>query len=151
MHYADQKRRPHAFEQGMEVLLSSRNIRFTGKGQRKLYPKFLGPFKIIEMIGANAARLQLPVGWKLHDEFHLSLLKQYDGSSSTPIPPPPEIVGDEVFYHVEHILAHRDKSYGKKKVREYLIKWTGYTDDHNSWEPASNLSSDLLKKYSDHK
>jgi hypothetical protein len=41
---------------------------------------------------------------------------------------------------VERILTHRDRLIGRKKVRQYLVKWEGYTDEHNSWEPDGNFT-----------
>ena len=38
-------------------------------------------------------------------------------------------------YKVEQILASHVGDNGL----EYLIKWKGYSDKHNSWEPASNI------------
>ena len=29
----------------------------------------------------------------------------------------------------------------KRGKLEYLVKWSGYTDDHNTWEPKSNLEN----------
>ena len=43
--------------------------------------------------------------------------------------------GKDVEYRVEKILAHRTRK-GQKQV---LIKWKGYPNSFNSWEPASNL------------
>ena len=40
-------------------------------------------------------------------------------------------------YKVEEVLDSRLK-WGKL---EYLVKWSGYTDDHNTWEPESNLEN----------
>ena len=44
-------------------------------------------------------------------------------------------------YSVEKILRHRIRN-GKKQV---LIKWKGYSNSFNSWEPIENLASDLTK------
>ena len=38
-------------------------------------------------------------------------------------------------YEVEQVLD----SQLKRGKLEYLVKWSGYTDDHNTWEPESNL------------
>lgn len=46
-------------------------------------------------------------------------------------------------YRVERILAHRKEG----KVTQYLIKWENYEDSQNSWEPASNVSHDLIQEY----
>ena len=43
---------------------------------------------------------------------------------------------DNAEYRIEKILRRR-KVKGKEEV---LIKWKGYSEDFNSWEPVENLS-----------
>ena len=52
---------------------------------------------------------------------------------------PPEAVEVEGTpeYEVEEVL----NSWLKRGKLEYLVKWFGYTDDHNTWEPESNLGN----------
>ena len=66
--------------------LSSRNLVPAGKGKRKPFPKFLGPFLIEEMVGENAAKLRLPDTWRIHDVFHVSLLKPWVGGADSAVP-----------------------------------------------------------------
>ena len=40
-------------------------------------------------------------------------------------------------YEVEQVLNSRLK----QEKLEYLVKWSGYTDDYNTWEPESNLDN----------
>ncbi len=49
--------------------------------------------------------------------------------------------GDEC-YTVEMVRKRRWNA--KKKYFEYLIKWKGYAEADNSWEPEHNLHPDLL-------
>lgn len=143
--YADQRRAPHSFQTGESVLLSTRNLNFK-YGVKKFHPKFIGPFRILKMVGANAAHLELPSSYRIHPVFHVSLLKEYrEGSALKSLPPTPEVIDGTPYYKVERILSSRERRSGRRTIREYLIKWEGYDDSHNSWEPEKNLTPDLLK------
>jgi len=149
--YADGRfRREHTFKAGDQVLLSTKNLSFKS-GVKKLHPKYIGPFTIERMVGGsnNAAKLTLPNSYsRVHPVFHVSLLKPYrENVTSKPLPPDPEVEDGVPWYKVEKILSFRERRVGKRKIREYLIKWLGYDDTHNSWEPAKNLTPDLLAGY----
>ena len=105
----------------------------------KLGHKRIGPYEIKELIGNNAVRLNLPKSLQIHDVINVSRLSPYispiEGQQSLP-PPPIEIQGQEE-YEVEQILDSR-KRRGKL---QFLVKWKGYTDEHNSWEPFENLEN----------
>lgn len=59
--------------------------------------------------------------------------------------PPPSIVNHLPEWEVEDIIAHRLV----RNKTHYLVKWLGYPDESNSWEPASNLlnSSEAISVY----
>lgn len=51
---------------------------------------------------------------------------------------------EEKIYTVEHVLKKR--KIGKKSY--YFLKWKGYDNKHNTWEPAENVEHlDLIKFY----
>nr|GEX53466.1 putative reverse transcriptase domain-containing protein [Tanacetum cinerariifolium] len=77
--YADKRRKPLEFSVGDYVLLKLSPwkgvVRFGKKG--KLVPRFVGPFEIIEKVGPEACRLDLPEELNgVHDTFHVSNLKK---------------------------------------------------------------------------
>jgi len=139
-HYADLSRRPVSYSVGEKVLLSSRFLSLKVPGASKLLPKFVGPFTILEKVNEVAFKLGLPKNMRVHDVFHVSLLKPYSPDPHHSPPPPPDVVDGELEYTVERVLDHRDRRQGRRLVREYLIRWTGYGPEHNTWEPQSNMA-----------
>ncbi len=100
----------------------------------------------MERVGAVAYKLKLPSGTKMHDVFHVSLLKEHRDDGTVIPPPPPEIVVEALDFEVEQIISHDAK---KKK---YLVKWLGYGHENNTWEPEipeTNLANaaELINEY----
>ena len=99
--YADNRRRDLEFQVGDMVFLRVAPKvgikRFGKKG--KLGPRFIGPFAIIERIGSLAYRLALPPSLeRLHDVFHVSMLRKYVYDSSHVLPSIPEDVEPDMSY-----------------------------------------------------
>ena len=85
----------------------------------------MGPYEVIESIGANAVRLCLPATVQIHSVFHVSLLEHaandsYPGQIA-PTPPPVIIDGEEE-WEVETIMDSRLHYYRL----QYLVKWKDY-------------------------
>jgi len=57
---ADRSRRDKQFAVNDMVLLSTRNIHLVTPGTNKLLPKYLGPFKVLDVLSPVTYRLQLP-------------------------------------------------------------------------------------------
>jgi hypothetical protein len=147
--YADMHRRELQFAVGDEVLLSTKNIKVKTAGTHKLLPKWIGPFKVLQCVNEVAYKLTLPANLKIHPVFHVSLLKAYQQGGRVQPPPVPELIEDELEYEVESVLAHRDVRVRRKRnrartpvlQRQYLIKWKGYDESNNTWEPDRNCSN----------
>jgi len=139
--YADRKRRLVTFAVGDKVLLNTKHLSLKMPGASKLYPKFVGPFLVVQKVNDVAFKLELPPSMHVHNVFHVSLLKQYQEDPNTSPPPPPEVIDGNLEFTVERVLAHRDKRVGRRTTREYLIRWLGYGPEHDSWEPLAMLDN----------
>ena len=138
---ADRKRRPApVYTVGQEVLLSTRNLAFkgfTGAHARKLLPRWVGPFKVAALVGQSAVRLNLLEDMRIHDVFHVSLVKPYQHGGTGVVPPPLLALDNSLQYEIECIVAQR----GRGSTLQYLTRWAGYSGDHDTWEPASGFKN----------
>ena len=87
--YADLKARDIAYEVGDKVFLKvspwRKILRFGKKG--KLSPRFIGPYEVLERIGPVDYCLALPPELaKLHNVFHVSVIRRYRSDESHILP-----------------------------------------------------------------
>ena len=150
--YANKRRSPHQFKINDEVWLSTKNLSLEdGSGNRKLHPKYCGPFKITEKINDVTFRLDLSkpmLKRGVHNAFHVNLFRPFvpDEFDRHPKPPPPlQFEDSHKEFEVESILSHR-KYRGQS---QYLVKWKGYPDHENTWLYTKDLKNcqELLQEY----
>ena len=78
--------------------------------------------------------------------YHAKHLRQFKFNPST-TDPTDVARRDYVEFFIEKILNHKGTP-SRNSSMEYLVKWTGYADSYNSWEPHANLrKSELLHDY----
>ncbi|CAN6685551.1 unnamed protein product [Malus baccata var. baccata] len=85
-------------------------VRFGKRG--KLSPRYIGPYEITERIGEVAYRLELPPELsKVHNVFHVSMLRHYISDPSHVISPQPLEINPDLTYDEEPvtILDWKDK------------------------------------------
>lgn len=133
-HYANLDRRDLVFQEGEEVLLSTKNLAIKKGLTRKLSSRYVGPFKIAKVISSTAYKLDLPEDWKIHPVFHIALLKRYEkGNNDTEVVVQDiEMESDNREYEVDKIIGKR---FGKEHQVEYLVLWKGFPESESTWEP----------------
>ena len=82
---------------------------------------YVGPFKVIQAVGCNAFKLDLPVVLQVHPVFNVLLLQWYMGDRMLPAPLE---VNDKTENIVDSIVRHR----GRPRHCLYLVHWTGYNE-----------------------
>ena len=136
------------YKPGDRVYLDVSDIKTT-RPSPKLSHRRLGPFEIERRVEPLAYRLKLPHGMRqLHPVFNVVKLS---AAPEDPIlgrkpqaPPPPIVVDGEEEWEVEEIL---DSRWHRKRF-QFLVKWKGFSREHNSWEAASDVKAqDLVAEY----
>jgi len=140
--YANKKRSDaEEYKVGDLVMLSTKDLKYQMVGRRteKLTKRFVGPYKVKEIISSNAVRLELPSTVKIHSVVNVSRIRRYVGQVEGQKKEQPALViikGKEE-WEVERILNKRQVR-GKDK---YLVRWKGFTAESNTWEGRGNLEN----------
>ncbi|CAJ0945894.1 unnamed protein product, partial [Ranitomeya imitator] len=126
------------------VWLSSRYVPMKVSSP-KFKPRFIGPYRISEVLNPVSFRLTLPASFAIHNVFHRSLLRRYVAPVVPSVDPPaPVLVEGELEYVVENIL---DSRISRRKL-QYLVKWKGYGQEDNSWVCASDVhAANLVRAF----
>ena len=119
---ADKRRRHLAFEKGQYVLLKFDKSRLKqSSNQASSFPKlsnrYFGPFKVIDKVNEVTYRLELPNHWRIHNAFHVSLLKPYVG----PEPEEPIVEDPPEVEEIEQLFRTRADSFSQ---RSSYKKWS---------------------------
>ena len=119
-------------KKGDKVYLLTRNWKMKKPRTKKLDHVKVRLFSVEERTGPVNVRLRLPRDARVYPNFHISMIEPAD--QSTPLQETfhyqPE---EEQEFEVEQILA--------RKGQQYLVKWKGYPDSENTWEPLKNLAN----------
>ena len=139
---------PSQFRVGDQVWLEATHLKLRYQ-KTKLAPKRYGPFKVTKEISPVAYQVMLPTSWGIHNVFHASLLSPYHETTAHGpnfSRPPPDLIEGEEEYEVERVVHHRN--YGRARTLQYLVKWKGYPDSDNTWEPADQVHApELIEEY----
>ena len=123
----------HLYEVGQLVWLNVKNLSLRHLNRRhKLMPKYVGPMKVLQLIGRNAVVLDLPASLKVHPTVSVSLIKPYKARLG--VAAPPVIVGGEEEWELEAVTSHnivKSRSRAKLTLLEFRAQWKGSCED--SW------------------
>jgi len=99
------------YKVGALVLLSTKDLKWQMIGRRsnKLTERFVGPYKVKEIISSNAVELVLPPTIKIHLVVNVSRIRRYTSQveDQKKEVPQPMIIEEEEEWEVEKILNKR--------------------------------------------
>ena len=106
----------------------------------KLSAKFYGPFEVLERIGAVAYKLKLPPTARIHNVFHVSLLKTKLGDNAVVEPQLPSLADPENKKWIPAaILETRIVKKGGAAATQWLVSWMGSSLEEATWEFADMI------------
>ena len=144
--YTNLKRKDIEYEVRDKVFLKVfpwKNILCFGR-KGKLSPRFIGPYEILERVGPVAYRLALPLELaKLHDVFHVSMLRRYRSDTSHILSVQDIQVQEDFTFDEEPkaILDHEIRQLWKVPLVKVL--WQHHSMEEATWEPESTMNSTL--------
>jgi hypothetical protein len=89
-----------------------------------------GPYQILQRIGEVSYKLQLPPRARIHDVFHVALLKKFEGTAPSQVVPLPDILHGHVIPSLDKVVKARLN----RGVWELLVQWVGRAAADASWE-----------------
>ena len=118
--------------------------RFGKKG--KLSPRFIGPFEILDKVGAVAYRLALPPALAdSHNVFHISMLWKYVSDPSHVLKYDTIALQKDLSYEERpiSILDRGMKQLRSKSISIVKVLWSNSSEREATWE----LEEDMLARY----
>ena len=89
----------------------------------KLSPRYCGSFEVLERIGPVAYRLALPASTRVHNVFHVSLLKKY-------VHDPNNVIDWDVI----QVEPEGEFQTEPLRILERKVQWDRYGPEEATWE-----------------
>nr|GEZ49932.1 putative reverse transcriptase domain-containing protein [Tanacetum cinerariifolium] len=137
--YADLKREPMEFQVGDKVMLKVSPwkgvVRFGKRG--KLNPRYVGPFKVLGVIGKVAYKLNLPGELsRVHNTFHVSNLKKCHADEPLAVPLDGLHFDNKLYFMEEPVeIVDREVKWLKQsRIPLVKVRWNSKRGPEFTWE-----------------
>ena len=144
----NKKRVPHSYAVGDKCYLRSTHVYPPGEREKpseKMRKKYMGPYKITQLIGNNAVKVTLPRDMRNHPVFSVDSTKPCPEGARLPVSRAAPEEGDRMLIP-KGILNYKE-SHKNKTQPHWLVDWGGYDPNHPdepimTWEPYSSFADE---------
>jgi hypothetical protein len=96
--------------------------------------KYKGPFEIMEQVSPVSYRLRLPASYRIHPVINIAHLDSYKQSPQElgdrpNVHIPRKDFEDMPEYEVDDIIDEHDHLEGSRKIKQYQVRWVGYSPE----------------------
>ena len=141
--YADLKRTPREFQVGEHVYIKvkPKKSSLILEKYSKLEPRYCGPFEFLAKVGTVAYQLTLPLNIKVHNVFHVSILKIYVHDVSHVIDSNVIQVEPEGEFQVglKNILDRREILLQNRTIEQVKLQWNHLSPEEATWKLESDM------------
>ncbi|KAG7599514.1 Retrotransposon gag domain [Arabidopsis suecica] len=148
--YADKRRKELEFQVGDLVYLKA--VTYKGKGRfstrKKLSPRYVGPYKVIERVGAVAYKLKLPPKLDaFHKVFHVSQLRKCLSEHEERVEDVPSELKENLTVEANpiRIVDRMEKGTRRKKISMIKVLWDCGGREETTWETENKMKADFPK------
>ena len=109
-------------------------------------PCFVGPFEVLERMGKVAYRLALPPSLsRVHNVFHVSMLRKYIPDPSHVVDYEPLKLRDDLTYEEQlvKIVDNKEQELKRRTIRYVKVQWRNQFVREAIWE----LEDEMKEKY----
>jgi hypothetical protein len=132
------------FDVGSYVLITYNPQKMNAKPPTKLHPRLKGPY-LVANIQKDTYSCQNLVTDEIED-YHVTRLREFRYDERY-VDPRDIALRDRDEFYVEKILAHHG-DISRLKTLSFQVKWRGFDESFNSWEPWKNLrETETLHRY----
>jgi hypothetical protein len=138
--------KPTSFDTGHLVLVSTRYVRPAfikqAGGNKKLLPKFIGPFSVTRKASPTSYQLDLPLSLKVHPVINIEYLKAYNsnperfGTRDSLSNMSSDVIVTDA--EVQEIRGHRIPRSGRTQL---LVHYANTADHDDTWVDAVSLKN----------
>ncbi|XP_010484719.1 PREDICTED: uncharacterized protein LOC104762992 [Camelina sativa] len=127
---------------------------YKGKGRftkrKKLSPRYVGPYKVIERVGAVADKLDLPPKLDaFHKVFHVSQLRNCLSEEDEVVEDVPRELRENLTVEATPIRIIDQMEKGMRRIKINMVKifWNGGGHEEATWETENKMKSDYPKLF----
>ena len=114
--------------------------------RKKLQPRYVGPYKILQRVGNVAYKLEMPPNlFQIHNIFHVSILKKYHPNLSHLLQTENIEIDEALTYEEKpvNLLDRKVKELMNKQIPLVKVLWRNHGIEETTWE----IEEEIREKY----